>query len=294
MDKVSLYIPCYNADKFIDEALRGVKLQTYPVDEIIVVDDGSTDDTVAKASRYNVRIIRHGENKGLAAARNTAVTNAKNEFVASLDADCVPSADWLERLMKNCTGEKIAGVGGKLIERHASTLADRWRAVYMRQHWGNSWSDGPRFLFGSNNVFRKDALLKAGIYNVMYRSNFEDCDISLRLKEKGYRLIYEPRAVAEHLRTDTLRSVLDTHWRWTFLGTTCARVPNNLYNVACKTYDNLIYLFRDMLKKDLAAGRFEFIPVDLLFLSHHFAGDIKYYLYYKFRPGRLSRYRGGA
>ena len=128
MDKVSLYIPCYNADKFIDEALRGVKLQTYPVDEIIVVDDGSTDDTVAKASRYNVRIIRHGENKGLAAARNTAVTNAKNEFVASLDADCVPSADWLERLMKNCTGEKIAGVGGKLIERYASTIADRWRA----------------------------------------------------------------------------------------------------------------------------------------------------------------------
>ena len=223
MDKVSLYIPCYNAARFIDECLGGMKRQTYPVDEIMIVDDGSTDDTVAKASRYNVSIIRHGENKGLAATRNTAVTNAKNEFVASLDADCVPSPDWLERLMKNFTGERIAGVGGKLIERYASTLADRWRAVYMRQHWGSSWSDAPRFLFGSNNVFRKGALLKTGLYNVMYRSNSEDCDISLRLKEKGYILVYEPRAACEHLRADTLRSVLDTHWRWTFLGTTRAR-----------------------------------------------------------------------
>jgi len=283
MEKVSLYMPCYNADKFIDECLKGVKRQTYPIDEIIVVDDGSTDDTAARASRYGVRIICHDENKGLAAARNTGVENAKNEFVASLDADCVPSPDWLWRLMENFTGEKTAGVGGRLVERHVSSLTDRWRAVYMRQHWGDSWNDTPSFLFGSNNVFKRSALLKAGGYNVMYRSNAEDWDMSRRLKEKGYKLIYEPRAVAEHLRADTLRSCLDTHWRWTFFGTAGTRVPDKAYNVACKTYDNLVYLFKDMLKNDLAYGRFDFIPVDVFCWFHHLTRDMSYYLLAKFK-----------
>ena len=278
MNRVSLYIPCYNAGKFLDESLEGALRQTYPIDEIIVVDDGSTDDTAAKALKHNVRIISHDGNKGLGAARNTALANINSEFVASLDADCVPSPDWLERLMKNFTNERIAGVGGKLVERNTSSLADRWRAVYMRQHWGDSWNGIPRFLFGSNNVFRKDALLKAGMYNTAHREGGEDYDISLRLKAKGYSLIYEPAARAEHIRTDTLRSVLRTHWRWTFFGTTDKRVPDNLYNVACKTYDNFIYLFRDMLRKDIAAGRFDFIPVDIIFWFHHLTKDLKYYI----------------
>ena len=64
-----------------------------------MVDDGSCDKTIQIVSQYPVKIIRHKANKGLAAARNTAVKNIKTDFVASLDADCLPEPDWLLRLM---------------------------------------------------------------------------------------------------------------------------------------------------------------------------------------------------
>lgn len=286
MSTVSLYIPCYNAGAFIDSCLEGVKRQIHSVDEVIVVDDGSTDDTVERAGRYGVKIIRHGENKGLAAARNTAVMNARSEFIASLDADCVPSPEWLGRLMQNFTDSDIAGVGGRLVERFRSCLADRWRSVYMRQNWGDERIEAARFLFGSNNVYRKEALLKTGPYNTIYRTNYEDCDMSLRVRKEGYRLIYDPSAVAEHLRTDTVRSVLNTHWRWTFIGTTgTMRIPDNLYNVACKTYDNFVYLFKDMIKNDIVHGRPEFLPLDVLSWFHHIYKDAVYYLSSKLTTG---------
>jgi len=282
--KVSLYIPCYNAGKYIEKCLDSATRQTYPVAEVLLIDDGSTDDTFLKASKYNVKIIRHGNNKGLAAARNTAIMNTSGDFTASLDADCAASPEWLERLMGDFTDEKIAGVGGKLVERENIRISDRWRAVYMRQNWGKERVAEPRFLFGSNNVFRKSALTKVGLYNTAYRTNGEDYDMSLRLKSAGYRFVYEPEAVVEHLRTDTVRSVLRTHWRWTFIGTTGTnRSPVNLYNLACKTYDNFIYLFKDMLKNDIENKRLEFIPIDILSWLHHFFWDAAYYLSSKFK-----------
>jgi glycosyltransferase involved in cell wall biosynthesis len=286
--KVSLYIPCYNAGEYIDRCLMGATTQTYPVAEILLVDDGSGDDTVSKASKYNVRIIRHGENRGLAAARNTAVMNASGDFVASLDADCAASSEWLERLMGGFSDESVAGVGGKLLEGRRSGVADRWRAVYMRQNWGDLRSADARFLFGSNNVFRKGAVKEAGMYDARYRTNGEDYDMSMRLKARGYRLVYEPAAVVVHLRTDTARSALNTHWRWTFIGTTGTdRSPESLYNLACKTYDNLVYLFRDMLWNDIKNGRAEFIPMDIASWFHHLFRDMGYYISNK-RKGAIK------
>ncbi len=90
--KVSLYIPCYNAERYIARAIEGALRQTNALDEILVVDDGSKDGTREIASRYPVRIISHDRNRGLAAARNTGFRNARNELVASLDADCVARA----------------------------------------------------------------------------------------------------------------------------------------------------------------------------------------------------------
>lgn len=289
MSTVSLYIPCYNAGAFIDSCLEGVKRQIRSVDEVIIIDDGSTDDTVERAGRYGVKIIRHGENRGLAAARNTAVMNARSEFIASLDADCAPAPEWLDRLMENFSDDTIAGVGGQLIERYASHIADRWRAVYMKQSWGTERIAEPRFLFGSNNVFRKSALMKVGLYNAAYRTNGEDHDMSLRLKGAGYRFIYEPRAIVEHLRTDTIYSVMNTHWRWTFIGTTgTMRIPDNLYNVVCKAYDNFVYLIRDMLKNDVTHGRPEFLPLDVFSWFHHLYKDFAYYISSKFIAGRTK------
>lgn len=214
MEKVTLYVPCYNAEKYLEQCLQAIMKQTYPIAEILIIDDGSTDRTVEIASEYSVRIIKHGGNKGLAAARNTAFKRAGNEFVASLDADCIAEPDWLERLMENFTNENIAGVGGKLLEKYTDTLADKWRAVHMKQQWGDEKLTNPDFLFGSNNVFRRKAVEDVGYYNEKYRTNCEDVDLCKRLREKNHNLVYQPGAVAIHLKRDSLSSVLEMAWRW--------------------------------------------------------------------------------
>src|ERR687898_2245292 len=84
---VTVVIPCYNQAHFLGEAIESVLSQSYEHFEIIVVDDGSTDETSEVASRYEgVRLIRQ-ENRGLAGARNRGLEEAKGEYVVFLDAD---------------------------------------------------------------------------------------------------------------------------------------------------------------------------------------------------------------
>ena len=213
MQEVSLYIPCFNAAETIHLCLEAVFKQKYPLKGVLVVDDGSTDETVDIAAKYPVKIIRHKKNNGLAIARNTAIKNIKTGFIASLDADCQPESDWLKNLMKRFSSAKIVGVGGKLLETYASSVFDLWRSVHMKQYWEDK-NTMPPFLFGSNTIFRKKALMDIGLYNENYKNNYEDVDICGRFKKAGYTLIYEPKAIAHHLKNDNICSILDTYWRW--------------------------------------------------------------------------------
>ena len=93
---VSVIIPCYNQAHFLGEAIESVLSQSYPHFEVVVVDDGSTDNTQEVAARYpGVRCIRQ-ENQGLAGARNTGIRHSNGSFLVFLDADDRLLADALE------------------------------------------------------------------------------------------------------------------------------------------------------------------------------------------------------
>jgi len=98
---VSILIPAYNAERLIAETIRSALAQTWPHKEIIVVDDGSKDGTVAVAERFapeGVRVVRQ-KNQGASAARNTAFSLCKGEYIQWLDADDLLSPDKIERQM---------------------------------------------------------------------------------------------------------------------------------------------------------------------------------------------------
>lgn len=214
--KVSIYIPCFNAEKYIKPCLEGVFSQNYPIDEVFIIDDASTDNTVGMASGFPVKIIRQSENRGLACARNVAIKNAKFDYIASLDADCVPEKNWLNNLMRHFDA-KVVGVGGRLLEEHDNGPIGLWRSIHMKQGWGEKKSSSISFLFGSNCIFKKGVLKDVGGYNEKYfKNNYEDVDISTRIKNKGHVLIYEPRAEARHIKEDDISTLFDTFWNWNF------------------------------------------------------------------------------
>jgi cellulose synthase/poly-beta-1,6-N-acetylglucosamine synthase-like glycosyltransferase len=215
VQRITAYTPAYNVSEYLARTIEGLLLQTRPCDEILVIDDGSRDNSAEIASRYpQVTLIKHPVNKGLAAARNTALRAARNELVASVDADVVADPNWIAMLLPHLDDPKVAGAGGILIEGVQTTLADRWRRARMAQEWGPQYIRNPRFLYGSNNLFRKSAILEAGGYNESLRSCGEDPDLAIRLRARGWNFVYDPSARSTHLRHDNLKSVLDTYWRW--------------------------------------------------------------------------------
>ncbi|MDD5574740.1 MAG: glycosyltransferase family 2 protein [Candidatus Omnitrophica bacterium] len=275
MDAVSLYIPCFNASATIEACVVSALKQDHRVKEIVVIDDGSTDRTAQIVSRFPVRLIRHERNRGLAAARNTALKAVDAALVASVDADCVLAEDWLGRLVERLSCAGVAGAGGKLLELHSSTPPDRWRAAHMKQHWGDDVSEPP-FLFGSNAVFRKEALEKAGFYEEDLGNNYEDVSMCFRLARAGYKLAYDPGAVVRHLRRDDACSVLDTHWQWHAAYNREKKFYSGAKDFCAKLGENIGTANR-YLEEDLAAGRRDLLYLDYVFAVHHTLRDMCYY-----------------
>jgi glycosyltransferase involved in cell wall biosynthesis len=276
MKKVSLYIPCFNAAKTIQFCLEAVFKQTYPLKEVVIIDDGSTDETVEIVSRYPVRLIKHTSNQGLASARNTVIKNINTDFIASLDADCMPEPDWLKHLMSKFNSTKVAGVGGKLLERYSSSVFDLWRSVHMKQCWEDKETTPP-FLFGSNTVFRKKAVINIGLYNESYKNNYEDVDICRRLKKTGYTLIYEPKAIAHHLRSDDIHSILNSYWKWNLAYYQKKKYYYNSRNFIFKVKDN-IGLANRYIEEDIVSERYQLIYLDFLLALHHSLKDFEYFI----------------
>jgi hypothetical protein len=213
---VTVYVPCYNGAVWLEECLRALLAQTVPADEILVVDDGSTDNSADISASFGapVRVVPHERNRGLAVARNTALAAARNDLVASVDADVRAEPGWLAGLLDGLDSPRTAAVGGRLDELHQGRLADRWRAAHMAQHAGGLPQVNPPILPGANTLVRREVVQALGGYDESFRTNYEDADLLHRLVAAGYRCRYEPAAHAYHLRTDTPSSVLRTYWGW--------------------------------------------------------------------------------
>jgi glycosyltransferase involved in cell wall biosynthesis len=277
MKEVCLYIPCYNAEKTIGMSIEAALKQSYPLKDILVIDDCSSDKSAEVASSYPVKLLRLDNNAGLASVRNTAIHNLSSEYIASIDADCAPEKDWLKHIMRNFGRKEVAGAGGKLVERNQSGFADIWRGVHMKQHWDGS-GDKPAFLFGSNTVFKKEALVNVGGYNEILKNNYEDVDICGRLAMAGYSFTYEPQALAYHCKQDDACSVLNNFWRWYFPYHQSRGFYSSEEKLLLKVKDNL-GLANRFISEDTSAGRTELLYLDFLLAFHHSLKDLEYMLF---------------
>lgn len=216
VERISLFVPCRDGARTLARTLRAAAAQTRPPDETLVVDDGSADASAEVARSFGAQVVRHPRNLGVAAARNTGLRESRFDWVASLDADAEPAADWLERLSEALADPGVAMAGGGVVEAGIRTFADRWRRAHLPLSWGPRPLRNPRYLAGNNTLARRSALLEAGGYDPALRRAGEDLQICLRLRAIGYDLAYDPRARVRHTRTDTIASLLDTCWRYAY------------------------------------------------------------------------------
>jgi len=124
--QVSAYIPCYNAQATIREAVNSALEQDHPAHEIFVVDDGSTERI---PELQGVRIVRLGANQGRGAARARAMQEARYELVLGCDASLQLDRAFLSLALPWFEDESVAAVFGRIIEAGLSTASSRWPGV---------------------------------------------------------------------------------------------------------------------------------------------------------------------
>lgn len=111
--KISLIIPAYNEEKFIKKCLESIKNQTVSPDEIILINNNSTDKTLDIVKKFKVKIINEKQ-QGISFARNRGLNEAKYEIIARCDADCILPNTWIEQIKENFKNKKIDALGGPL------------------------------------------------------------------------------------------------------------------------------------------------------------------------------------
>jgi glycosyltransferase involved in cell wall biosynthesis len=111
--KISVVVPVYNEQKYIGQCLQALTTQTRPPDEIIVVNNNSTDESETIIKKYKVRLINE-KKQGMTYARNRGFNEATGDIIARTDSDSVPPPDWIEKIEKNFKKNSLDGLGGPL------------------------------------------------------------------------------------------------------------------------------------------------------------------------------------
>ena len=219
-NKISIYIPVFNGAKTIKQSIESINSQTIKFDEIIVVNDCSTDKTLEILRSFKkIKIINNKKNLGLAASRNIAFKNCKNKIVANIDADIVLHKNWLKNILKNLGKKNIIMCGGYTKERYLKNIYNRWRSINYPLNWGNKNLVNPPFLYGSNSIQYRSLWKKVNGYNSQFKTAGDDVNYSKKISLlKKFNTFYSVKAICYHLQNDDLNSLSNRVWRYHSFG----------------------------------------------------------------------------
>ncbi len=218
---VSVVIAAYNESDHIQATIEGILAIEYPDFEVVVIDDGSTDDTSARVLPYvrdgRVRLVRKLGNEGKAMALNDGLRCARGEVVLVMDADAVPDPQILRVIVPHFKSPRVGAVTGNPRVLNRETLLGKLQAIEFtaiislqrraQRVWGRLLT-----MSGVVGAFHRNALLDAGLYSPDMAT--EDIDLSWKLQLRFWDIRYEPRAVVWMRVPGTLRGLWRQRRRW--------------------------------------------------------------------------------
>ena len=223
---VAVCIVTYGSATELPGCLESLRHLEAPVAEVVVVDCAGGDDSPQVAREEGaglpLEVVALGENRGFAGGMNVAIERTRSPFVLSLNADARPEPDFVARLLERIEahpGLAVGAVTGRLLRPAAPGEPRRLDACGMRlvptwRHLDRASGEidrgqleRPERVFGATGaatLFRRQALLDAAldgeVFDQAFHSFREDAELCFRLRERGWEILYEPRAVAEHRR----------------------------------------------------------------------------------------------
>lgn len=225
-DTVTAVIPHWNRRELLLPLLKNLAQQTRPFDEILVVDNGSTDGSAELAEQHGARVIRLEQNLGFAAAVNRGIAAAHSTWIAIINNDVTLAPDWLEVLLTNASAQGTSFLTGKILSATNHSLLDGAFDEVSRgacaARCGSGKPDAPiwnqpriiRFAPMTAALFKSEIFQRIGGLDEVFGSYLEDVDFGIRCALAEYAGFYVPAAVAQHQGSATFgRWSTDSVWR---------------------------------------------------------------------------------
>src|SRR3712207_6126046 len=216
--RVTVVVPNWNGERFLSTCFGSLRLQSYTDFETVLVDNGSTDGSVAFVNRNfsEVRVLPLPENRGFSAAVNAGILSSDAEYVALLNNDTESDPGWLQAAVEAADAYPEAGFfASKLVvfddRRILDGAGDVLRRSGLPYRLGHGEPDRGQydeaaFVFGAcagAAMYRRGMLDDIGLFDEDFFANCEDGDLSFRAQLAGYRCLYVPGSVVYHVGSAT-------------------------------------------------------------------------------------------
>jgi cellulose synthase/poly-beta-1,6-N-acetylglucosamine synthase-like glycosyltransferase len=221
---ISIVAPAFNEGKVIEASIRSLLTLDYPRYEVLIVDDGSTDDTLERAKTLegqypnaNVQVLWK-PNGGKSSALNFGIARAAGDFFLCMDSDSALSPDSLSVMARYFEDPDVAAVAGAVEVTNLDTIWSKLQYLeYVKGlnlvRRAQGFVRGVSIVPGPIGLFRKSAVAAVG--NYAHDTFAEDCDLTLKLLMDGWKICYEPRAVARTEAPEELIPLIKQRYRWT-------------------------------------------------------------------------------
>jgi len=197
---ISIIIPNHNGEKTIGRCLDAAFASRYPNFEVMVVDDCSTDHSIAIIDKYPCRLIRLPEHGGASKARNTGAQNSKGDVLFFIDNDCLLQADTLAKAaaVYQQEGPGVVIGGTYTLLPYDQTFFSIFQSVYI--HYSETKNTGnPDYIATHAMIIAKSLFQQSGGFNEYFMPILEDVEYSHRLRQKGIRLLMKPDIQVQHI-----------------------------------------------------------------------------------------------
>ncbi len=201
---VSVIVPAYNAAQTIGPCIDALRAQDVAsAYEIIVVDDCSTDETASLAAAAGVTLIKHDEQRGAGASRNSGVARARGKIICFTDADCAPRSDWLRQLLPAFDDPQVRGCKGAYVTQQEEIVARFVQLEYEDKYDLLARQETIDFIDTYSAAYDKAVLELNNGFDERF-TYLEDQELSFRLAAQGYALVFQADALVSHYHSDSL------------------------------------------------------------------------------------------
>ena len=220
---ISVIVPAFNEATLIGAAIESLLALDYPMYEVIVVDDGSRDDTLAVAAKFEgnaavpVRVFST-PNAGKATALNLGISNAQYPFLFCMDSDSTVEPQTLRRAVTHMVDDDVGAVAGNVKVLNRTSMLTRLQALEYIEglnmpRRAQGFVAAVNIVPGPVGLFRREALIDVGGYET--DTFAEDADLTLKLIAAGWKIVYEDQAIAWTQAPDHWLDLIQQRYRWT-------------------------------------------------------------------------------